>query len=79
MKNSKTRRLLDYLDSYGSNNSENFEDHIEDPDFHLSDNNELSGISELLDSDNEVQGKILAPDTDTNEQDSILELDSTRL
>lgn len=67
------------MDSYGSNNSENFEDDIEDPDFHLSDNNELSGISELLDSDNEVQGKILAPDTDINEQDSILELDSTRL
>lgn len=75
MNNSEARRVLCYLDSDDeSNESEDVDDDINDPDFHLPGNNELFGINHLSDSDNEVQDNILAPDSDADEQNGILTL-----
>jgi len=77
MNNSEARRVLCYLESDdGSNESEDVDDDIDDPDFHLSGNNDLFGINHLSDSDNKVQNNILAPDSDADEQSSILTLNS---
>jgi len=77
MNNSEARRVLCYLDSDdGSNESEDVDDDINDPDFHLPGNNDLFGINHLSDSDNEVQDNILAPDSDADEQNGILTLNS---
>lgn len=72
MSSSEVHRILDYLDSDDeSNESEDFDDDIVDPDFCFPDQNELSGMCEL-DSDNEEQDKILVLNSDTDEHDGIL-------
>ncbi|KAL5239055.1 hypothetical protein ACI65C_006465 [Semiaphis heraclei] len=76
MNNSEARRVLCYLDSDGSDESEDVDDDINDPDFHLPGNNDLFGINHLSDSDNEALNNILAPDSDADEQNGILTLNS---